>query len=593
MRSSRYLIATIVAGILSLMLPAAGQGTTPAKTAIEHVTVLPMDSESELPDQTVVVSDGVIESVSPSDSESLPEETRIIDGTGKYLLPGLVDSHMHLDPLVGARPRFGDGLIYLSYGITTVFNLRGGKADLENRELIKKGEILAPTLYTSGEFVNEPRVNTPAEAAAEVAAQKKEGFDLIKIHQCEDDKTGQYTTTVGMDEKTFMAVNEAAGKEGIPLVGHGPYNLGLDAALEARENIAHIGEFNPLYFLPAKNTGKWLIAASGGVLLLLFLAVCWSLGYLSRLLRHRTFDFDTPRAMISLKRRAVILLFLAVATGVAWFMLMPGGLFTGRRWLLVVEACLAAGAVISSLLVLMKTGPSWKERRSNIFSRAGVLLATAAAMAVTISALYWVPLSWRATDASIQSMAKKCKSSGIWVQSTLVIYDTALSKERLASLRGKDSPLRFLASETRKDWSEWPGIPSWMAGIFGRYPSFTCKVARALHENGVPVMAGTDAMGFPMIIPGESLHRELLLLTESGFTPYEALWSATVAPAKFLKKDGEFGTVRPGARADLILVSGDPLKDLKTLEKPEGVMVRGRWLTREDLEAEMSKLLER
>ena len=86
-----------------------------------------------------------------------------------------------------------------------------------------------------------------------------------------------------------------------------------------------------------------------------------------------------------------------------------------------------------------------------------------------------------------------------------------------------------------------------------------------------------------LITPGSSLHRELQLLSASGFSPYEVLRSATVVPAAFLGKAKEFGTIAVGQRADLLLVAGDPLQDLAVLKRPIGVMVRGRWLTRERL----------
>src|SRR5882762_1680257 len=116
------------------------------------------------------------------------------------------------------------------------------------------------------------------------------------------------------------------------------------------------------------------------------------------------------------------------------------------------------------------------------------------------------------------------------------------------------------------------------------------KVTGALYRAGVPLMAGTDAMGLPLIVPGASLQRELDLLTESGLTPYEAIRAATVAPAAFLRKEKEFGTVALGERADLLLVEGNPLQNLDTLKQPIGVMARGHWLTREHLKQLLTAL---
>ena len=144
----------------------------------------------------------------------------------------------------------------------------------------------------------------------------------------------------------------------------------------------------------------------------------------------------------------------------------------------------------------------------------------------------------------------------------------------------------YLRPDTRRRWLQGPqaGPPGY------RYTEFMKKVAGALHRAGVPLMAGTDAMGFPRIAPGASLHHELRLLTESGLTPYAALRAATVAPATFLRKQDEFGAIAVGKRADLLLVEGNPLDDIARLKQPAGVMARGRWFPREELQQMLAAL---
>jgi imidazolonepropionase-like amidohydrolase len=111
---------------------------------------------------------------------------------------------------------------------------------------------------------------------------------------------------------------------------------------------------------------------------------------------------------------------------------------------------------------------------------------------------------------------------------------------------------------------------------------FQRSLTQVLHEAGVPLLAGTDTPN-PLMVPGYSLHHELRNLVDAGLTPYQAIVTATVAPAQFLGQVGTFGVITAGARADLILVEGDPLTNLETLEHPVGVMVRGEWLPRERL----------
>lgn len=96
-------------------------------------------------------------------------------------------------------------------------------------------------------------------------------------------------------------------------------------------------------------------------------------------------------------------------------------------------------------------------------------------------------------------------------------------------------------------------------------------VLRALHEAGVPIVAGTD-----QAIPGHSLHRELEIYVSAGFTPMEAIQSATIVPARVLHREGELGTLEPGKRADLIIVDGDPLADIRNLRKTVTVVTGGR-----------------
>ena len=119
---------------------------------------------------------------------------------------------------------------------------------------------------------------------------------------------------------------------------------------------------------------------------------------------------------------------------------------------------------------------------------------------------------------------------------------------------------------------------------------FLKRVTAHLNRAGVQLVAGTDALGAPFVIPGFSLHQELALLNESGLTPYEALRTATMHPALFLRKEKEFGTIAVGKRADLLLVESNPLEDLERLKSPLGVMVRGRWLPKERLEALLAAL---
>ena len=92
----------------------------------------------------------------------------------------------------------------------------------------------------------------------------------------------------------------------------------------------------------------------------------------------------------------------------------------------------------------------------------------------------------------------------------------------------------------------------------------------ALHRSGVPIVAGTD-----QAVPGHSLHREIELYVQAGFTPMEAIQAATLVPARVMGLGKDAGTVEKGKRADLILINGNPLDDIRNTRNVEYVITNG------------------
>jgi len=109
-----------------------------------------------------------------------------------------------------------------------------------------------------------------------------------------------------------------------------------------------------------------------------------------------------------------------------------------------------------------------------------------------------------------------------------------------------------------------------------------------LHQAEIPLLlssdAGTATMG---IVPGFSIHDELRILIENGFTPYQAIAAGTVNASKVVEAmtgENAFGTIEVGKRADLILVNGNPLEDVANVKDIQGVMAAGRWYSKQTLE---------
>jgi imidazolonepropionase-like amidohydrolase len=112
---------------------------------------------------------------------------------------------------------------------------------------------------------------------------------------------------------------------------------------------------------------------------------------------------------------------------------------------------------------------------------------------------------------------------------------------------------------------------------------FALALVRALHAKGAGLLLGTDAYK-RNVIPGFSLLEELRYFVKAGLSPYEAIKAGTSDAARFLNQENEFGTVALGRRADLILLSANPLDDVGNVTKRTGVMLRGEWLTEEKLQ---------
>jgi len=115
------------------------------------------------------------------------------------------------------------------------------------------------------------------------------------------------------------------------------------------------------------------------------------------------------------------------------------------------------------------------------------------------------------------------------------------------------------------------------------------EVVGNLHKAGVPFLAGTDTPAGVHIFPGYSLHEELQRFVAAGFSPLEALQTATINPARFFGMEEQSGSVEKGKLADLVLLSANPLEDITNTQKIAGVIANGRYLRR----AELDKMLGR
>ena len=217
--------------LLSVVLAAPALAET---IVFRNVNVVTMTSPEVLQKQNVIVRDGVIESVSTRLAK-MPADTKVIDGSGKFLMPGLAEMHGHVPPTNAPNNAAEDALfLYVANGITTVRGMLGHEGQLELREKAKQGKITSPNLYLAGPSFNGQSVSSPQEAIDKVRKQKAEGWDLLKVHP-------------GLTRDEYDAMARTAREVGMRFGGHVPEGVGLEHAIEmGQETFDHIDGYAEL-----------------------------------------------------------------------------------------------------------------------------------------------------------------------------------------------------------------------------------------------------------------------------------------------------------------------------------------------------------
>jgi imidazolonepropionase-like amidohydrolase len=193
---------------------------------VRNVHVIAMTGPETPRIADVVIRGRRIAQIAPAGTAAAPGAI-VIDGRGQYLIPGLIDSHVHIkeqDPL----------FLFVAEGVTTVQNMSGRPFHLDMRARVNAGTLLGPRIVTAGPTTAEVGVNTPEEAERLVAEQSARGYDMIKMYGGEG---GNFTP------ETYHALITAAHARGMRVVGHAPRNLPFDVVLsEGQNSIDHMEE---------------------------------------------------------------------------------------------------------------------------------------------------------------------------------------------------------------------------------------------------------------------------------------------------------------------------------------------------------------
>lgn len=227
----RYTLFVLILGACAPPVAIAGS------TAFVNVNVIAMVDDRITPAQTVIVNDDRIIAIGDVDTTPLPEDAEVVDGTDRYLMPGLAEMHGHITSTAPASLDSVFGL-FVANGVTTVRGMLGRSAHLDLRQRILDQDVLGPRLITSGPSFNGNSVNGAQDAVDMVEAQFRAGYDFLKIHP-------------GLTRAEFMAIAKTANELGIPFAGHVPADVGLPNALDAgMATIDHLDGYMQTLILP-------------------------------------------------------------------------------------------------------------------------------------------------------------------------------------------------------------------------------------------------------------------------------------------------------------------------------------------------------
>jgi predicted metal-dependent TIM-barrel fold hydrolase len=415
---------------------------------IKNVNILSEDCTFFIKNQDIIIKNGKI--IRVGENQLMDSTSIIIDGANKYLIPGLIDSHVHL------KESQNDLFLYLANGVTYVREMAGRPIVLEWRKSIQKNGIgprmfiASPPIYSesglTGYYYRWTRqsvnYSTKSDAQKEIKRIKEQGYDAVKMY-------GFVTPEM------FKTTIEIARKNNIPVIGHIPLVNLKTFYHSGQKEIAHIEE------ITVKNMEDFGKSIS-----------------------------KNPKEYIN---------FLKVHS---------------------------------------------------------------------------------------EQIAKKLKENNICVTSTIALIES-LPKQRFA-LESKlkeielkyanpkiieGTPLYKLGWLTSKNGYEYDGEDKPEAkkkslAFWKTYVEAIHIMTKALVDNKVPIMAGTDA-NVATMVPGFSLHDELESLSKSGMTNSQVLYSATVAPSSWMKSNT--GKIKVGYNSDLVLLAKNPLEDIKNTKTIEYV----------------------
>ncbi len=431
--------------------------------AIKNVAVIPMDPEIVLESQTVLIKDELITAVGKD--LPVPVTYTVIDGTGKYLIPGLWDMHAHFFYEQGRNVNTCELELkmMLANGLTTARIECGDSVYLDARSRVKSGQWVGPHLIVAspqvvGAWPWPPPVfayicKTPADAEKAVRKAKADGYDEIKI-------------TFMVKRDVYDAIIRTAKEQQLKVTGHVGPLVKLPTALAAKEQIEHMDEF-----------------------------------------------ID---------------------------MLLP-------------DTSYNHGQSVSDMNI-------WRKKA-------------------------WETVPYL-DESKMPALVEQVRKAGIFVTPTNYFFFSSFGEQISAEAYRQRPDYNYIPLVIKEDrWSirdrYWNAAPP--EASRKKYIAIRQRMTRDLWKAGVPLMAGSDSPEW-FIVTGFSIHDELATFVEAGLTPFAALQTATVNPARYEQVHRTEGGIAKGNQADLILLDANPLIDIRNTRRINSVISRGKWYDRSALD---------
>ena len=457
----------------TLICLALGVGLLPSVCAQDHsrdlliltnVNVVDTRFGAIAGNQTVVIKNGRIAGIARHALIPGNRSTQVVNASGKYLIPGLWDMHVH-----SARETTGgwdERAIYPLYVANGVTGIRDMSADFDalkkRRDRIAAGELLGPHILMAGPFLSAGKsgaqtigANTPQEGRMAVRELKRQGVDFVRI-------------LPALSRESYFAIADESQKQHLPLTGYPPESV---TALEASAR------------------GQRIIEDLSGVAL--------ACSAKEDALRHRRLE--------DLKKNDLADYEAASAEAMASY-------DQQKAW---------------SVFVQLADNFTWQ-----------------------------VPtLSWWHAEAELTKAKARSDPRLKYVPASV---QSAPDSEILGEHRAEPVDLEKTSATF-------------------------IRLAGVMRHNAVPFLAGTDSPA-AYVFPGFSLHEELELMVQGGFTNLEALQAATFNPALFQTKLDQYGLVEQGRVADLVLLDANPLADIRNTRKIAAVIMGGKFYNRSALD---------